>query len=428
MTRSTRRRFLTSTAAGLGALVLPRTARAEAVSVPGAISVADFGAVGDGKTPCADAFQAALDAAEARGGGVVLAPAGTYLLEKTPLIGSRVHLQGAGAATVLRGARPEGVQGAALISNKGQQAPGFEGAHDWSIAHLAIDSPDTNGIVVTHAERVELHHIYGIQAYHHFIDIVGRDVHCHNLFLTGRSGTSAFQIDSVASAQTIWDGSEAVAPLRDATEAENIILRDSIITAVAGHEGEGPQHRSSIHFHGGQSRGFLFSNLILGGAETGFYQDPNTHYDDIQISNVRSSNPGRAVWFQPGKGGQKGLMIRGLQHRSALEDGCRSIEIHGRDGAILRDCQLEAAGHADVAIELAGCQRVQIVGIQARAQGGVGIRLRDAAVRSGGVTESVQIRGAQLEGFETPFERLGKAPETVSLSDVSWQDGADPGL
>lgn len=413
-----RRSFLTSVAGGLGALTVSTAALGESASVPGAVSVLDFGAVGDGKTSCAEAFQAAFDAVEARGGGVVHVPAGMYLLEKTPLIGSRVHLRGVGAATVLRGARPAGVQGAALISNKGQQAPGFEGAHDWSIAHLAIDTPDTNGIVITHAQRVEVHHIHGIMAYHHFIDIVGRDVHCHNLLLTGRSGTSVFQIDSVASAQTIWNGEAAVAPLRDDTEATQVILRDSILTAEAGHEGDGPQHRASIHFHGGQSRGFSFHNLVLGGAETGFYQDPNTHYDDIQISQVRSQNPGRAIWCQPGKHGQQHMMIQGLQHRSTREAGYRGIEIHGRDGLILRDCQLEAAGTATIGVELVGCQRVQISGLQARAQGGVGIQVRDTEQESGGVSRDVQIRGAQLAGFESPFEHLGKASETVSFSEA----------
>ncbi|MBQ9358473.1 MAG: hypothetical protein IJT95_02920 [Abditibacteriota bacterium] len=41
-------------------------------------SVADYGAVGDGRTDCTEAFQKALDAAFAIGGGSVCVPTGDY--------------------------------------------------------------------------------------------------------------------------------------------------------------------------------------------------------------------------------------------------------------------------------------------------------------------------------------------------------------
>lgn len=109
--------------------------------------------------------------------------------------------------------------GDALISNKGQQESGYEGASDWSLSHVAIDSPKTNGIVITHAARVCLGWIHGIEVVDHFVDNVGCDVLCENLFLTGRSGASSFQIDSLAGAQTIWDGRRAVEPNYDGTQA-----------------------------------------------------------------------------------------------------------------------------------------------------------------------------------------------------------------
>ena len=43
------------------------------------LNVLDFGAVGDGATPCTEAFRAAFDAAAAAGGGTVYVPAGRYL-------------------------------------------------------------------------------------------------------------------------------------------------------------------------------------------------------------------------------------------------------------------------------------------------------------------------------------------------------------
>ena len=394
MTSQSRRNFLMASAPGAAALGMVATTPAQAALAAGAgaFDVTDHGAAGDGATPCGDAFQRAIDAAEAAGGGVVRIPPGTYLLDKTPFIASRVHLMGSGAATVLRGTRPEGAEGAALISNKGQQAPRYDGAHDWSISHLAIDSPQTNGIVITHAARVYVGFIYGIDVYNHFVDTVGRDILCENLFLTGRSGTSSFQIDSIHGAQTTWDGEQAVAPLRDGTDTEDLILRNSIITAVAGHEGDRPQHDASIHFHGSEAKGFSFSDLILGGAATGFYQDGNTLYHDIQINNVRSTNPGRAIWFNPGRTGQRNLMIRGLQYAPESNEAGKSIEIHGRDGLILSDSQLEVPGECVAAIEIAASQRVSIHGVQARGKGGVGIQLTES---------DAEVHACHLDGFDT---------------------------
>ncbi|HNR33439.1 MAG TPA: glycosyl hydrolase family 28-related protein, partial [Candidatus Hydrogenedentes bacterium] len=56
--------------------------------------VGDFGAKGDGKTDDTAAFQQALDAAGAAGGGVVEAPAGTFRINGTLSIPAGVTLQG----------------------------------------------------------------------------------------------------------------------------------------------------------------------------------------------------------------------------------------------------------------------------------------------------------------------------------------------
>ncbi len=58
--------------------------------------VTDFGAVGDGVTDDTAAFVAALAAADAEGGGVVHAPAGTYVIRDRLALGNGVVLQGDG--------------------------------------------------------------------------------------------------------------------------------------------------------------------------------------------------------------------------------------------------------------------------------------------------------------------------------------------
>ncbi|MCC5941951.1 MAG: hypothetical protein JJU37_10460, partial [Balneolaceae bacterium] len=311
-----RRHFLSTFAAGIAATpLLNKSPNFSSVSGKSFYNVIDYGAVGDGQTPSANAFQQAIDEAESNGGGYVFVPAGKFILEKTPLIGTNVHLTGCGRGTVLTGERPGDHRGAALISNKGQQASGYEGASDWSISNLTIDSPKTNGIVVSHSKNVYISHIYGIDAYHHFIDTGGKNIICENLFLTGHSGTSVFQIDSLGNAQTIWDGAKAVSPNLDGTQTKNLILCNSIITATAGSQGGRPRHDTSIHFHGEVTEGFIFSDLILGGAENGIYMDDELSYSNIQMTNITSYNPGRAVWLEPSSIKQYNISIRGLIHQ-----------------------------------------------------------------------------------------------------------------
>ena len=64
------------------------------------LSVLDFGAIADGKTLCRAAFQAAVDAAAAAGGGTVLVPAGEYLLG-TVVLRSHVHVHLEAGATLI---------------------------------------------------------------------------------------------------------------------------------------------------------------------------------------------------------------------------------------------------------------------------------------------------------------------------------------
>ena len=63
-------------------------------------SILDFGAVADGKTLAREAFQAAVDACHAAGGGTVLVPAGKFLLG-TVILRSHVHVHLEAGATIL---------------------------------------------------------------------------------------------------------------------------------------------------------------------------------------------------------------------------------------------------------------------------------------------------------------------------------------
>ncbi len=418
---SGRRDFLSSLV--LGGASLPLLASQEHLAPPprtgGEVDVTDFGAVGDGETPSAEGFQAAIDAAEARGGGWVLVPPGTFILERTPLIASRVHLRGAGASTVLRGTRKGGYRGSALISNKGQHAAGYGGAHDWAVSHLAIDSPDTNGIVVTHARNVYIGHIHGVNTYNHFIDTVGENVLCEHLFLTGRSGTSSFQIDSLSGAQTIWDGTQPVPPLYDDTDSHNVILRSSVITAVAGHEGDDEKHFVSIHFHGDDAGSFLFSDLIIGGSRFGFFQDENSRYRNIRIRNVLSSNPEYAAWFGSGERGQRGLSIGGLTHEPAPASrapaGQCSIYIYGKDAVQLSDLRLihPSGAPTQAAVEAEACRGLVLSNSILQGEGGTGLTW------ASGESEELLVSGCLFRGLETGIAVAGMSSPPPTLESLN---------
>ena len=64
--------------------------------VPAVVDVADFGAVGDGTTDDGAAFESAVDAVSAAGGGAVTVGAGTFVLRRRLSLSTGVVLRGAG--------------------------------------------------------------------------------------------------------------------------------------------------------------------------------------------------------------------------------------------------------------------------------------------------------------------------------------------
>lgn len=364
-----RRRTLVRGMIGAGALSAGSAAFAsnddsESPAQPGgALVVTEHGVRGDGRTQAAGAAQTILDRVAEQGGGVVVFPAGRYVLEKTLLIPSRVHLVGHGRATVFEGARPNDVNGYALIANAGiTDAEGYEGAADFSLQHVAIDSPRTNGIVLVHAHNAYFSNIHGIDAYHHHFDIAGsRNIVVENIFLTGRSGTAPFQIDGNPFNNNIWDGETNISPVRDGTPNDGIFLSNAVIRPT-----NRPNH--GIHLHRDGGRHIVIQNVLLEHLHNGIYRDANCHRMDVAISQVMIRDvAGRGIDFRPTDTVDRRVSFADVTVQDVRGPGF--VEYHGCEGLTFRDF---TAGPGDAT----GSQR---------------LALRDV---KGGVIDGVQVDGA----------------------------------
>ena len=141
MSDFSRRRFLTKGVAfGAAPLVgLAHVEDAVAAPPPTVYDVATFGAQGDGSADDTNAIQAAIDAANSRGGGTVVFPAGTFRITRALTIYSEIVFRGAGMrATVIRkspgGSYP-------LLKSSGFDPPTGEPApiFTWSLQNLTLD-------------------------------------------------------------------------------------------------------------------------------------------------------------------------------------------------------------------------------------------------------------------------------------------------
>jgi hypothetical protein len=141
VTDFSRRGFLTKgVALGAAPLVgLTHVEDALAAPPPTVYDVTSFGAQGDGAADDTNAIQAAVDAANARGGGTVVFPAGTFRITRALTIYSQVVFRGAGMrATVIRKS-PGG-------SYPVMKSPGFDPPTGeptpivtWSLQNLTLD-------------------------------------------------------------------------------------------------------------------------------------------------------------------------------------------------------------------------------------------------------------------------------------------------
>jgi len=296
---------------------------------------------GDGKTHIADPLQTYLNQLAAKGGGVAVLPIGRYILEKTLLIPSRVHLIGEGAGTILTGYRPDGINGLALLSNDGIVTKrGYDGAHDFSVQNLTIDSPRTNGIVLVHASNAYFSHIYGVDAHHHHFDIAGsRNVITENIFLTGRSGTAPYQIDGNPFNNNIWNGKERVRPIRDNTINDGIFLSDSVIRPT-----NRPNHGIHLHRRGGKN--IFVDNVVVENVENGIYRDRNCSREDVIFTNVVIRNvSNRGVNFRRSETRDQRVAF---QNVSVVESECPiGFEYHACEDLTMQNVKVLATANAD---------------------------------------------------------------------------------
>lgn len=335
------------------------------------LSAHERGIVGDGITHRADAIQEMLDELAEAGGGTAVLPPGRYVLEKTVLIPSHVHLVGQGAGTVLTGDRPEGVNGYALVSNAGiVTAEGYDGAHDFSIRDLAIDTPRTNGIVLVHARNAYFSNVVGLDAHHHHFDIAGsKNVVCENLFLTGRSGTAPFQIDGSPFNNNTWDGETNVQPIRDGTENDGIFLSRSVIR---------PTNRSNhgIHLHRQGGRNIFIDQVLIEHLENGIYRDPDCRREDVHISNVTIRDMSeRGISFRPTEERDRRVTLQNVNLVGIQGD--RMVSHHGCDGLTVQNLRSdERPSDRSEHVVLEDVSSARLDNLELNCRGGAALTLR----------------------------------------------------
>jgi Pectate lyase superfamily protein len=174
--------------AGAGAIAaLATSGTANAVSTTAgaqtAFNVRDYGAVGDGTTDDTAAIQAAINAANAGGGGIVFLPPGTYLSRGQTLY-SRIHLRGSGGdATILKlaaGANTAIVQSDGFAQLTGTGSAG--GIDRFSIRDLTLDGNKAENPTGGYGIRV-----YGFE--YEITEVI--IFNCHNDGFSSEWGASA---------------------------------------------------------------------------------------------------------------------------------------------------------------------------------------------------------------------------------------------
>lgn len=133
-------------ALGLGALLIPMSLSVPAPSQHGMLSVADFGAVGDGVTDCTDAIQRAIDQAQ-REYRALFVPAGIYRIEAGLVVHRTQPSAGRySAATPHWRVAPLRMVGEGATNGEGQSVI-FAGRPMAAVVTFASHQPNTNDTV-----------------------------------------------------------------------------------------------------------------------------------------------------------------------------------------------------------------------------------------------------------------------------------------
>lgn len=280
-------------------------------------NVEAHGIKGDGTTEVGQAVHELLDTIDKAGGGIVYFPPGKYLLERTPLVGDDTILLGAGRSTVFEGPRPDGSEGRALLSNKGFDASEYNGASNWAVCNVRIDSPASNGILPAHAENVRLENIYGDAIYYHHIDIVSsKNVSVDGYWATrGGEGSSdaPIQFDNQnqeATANGIQDGNEYRRTVDDDTPAKNCTLKNFEIDPE-----NDPKYGVHIHRDGNESI-TIADGYITGCQHSAIRADTGGLVEDLTIDRVSCIENARGISLGHIEEGRRELTISNVTIRT----------------------------------------------------------------------------------------------------------------
>jgi len=138
-----RRRFLALGAVPLAGLVHVEDALAS--PPPTVYDVTTYGAQGDGTTDDANGIQAAVDAANARGGGTIVFPAGTFRVTRGITIYSNIVFRGAGSG-VTRIKKSNGGGRYPILRSPGYDPPGTGvEISNWSLQNITLDGNRAGG-------------------------------------------------------------------------------------------------------------------------------------------------------------------------------------------------------------------------------------------------------------------------------------------
>ncbi|WP_265110925.1 glycoside hydrolase family 55 protein [Halosolutus halophilus] len=309
-------------------------------------NVEAHGIEGDGTTEVGHAVHDLLETVDEAGGGIVYFPPGRYLLERTPLVGDDTILVGAGRSTVFEGPRPAGDEGQALLSNRGYDATGYNGASNWGVCNVRIDAPDATGIMPAHAENVRLENIYGDRVYYHHLDIVSSK----NVVVDGYWATRGGESDSDAPVQFdsqnsgtawngVWDGGRDALAEDDGTPSRNCTLKNFEIDPE-----NGPEY--GVHLHRGRNASITIKDGYITGCQyTAIRCDPDEVVEDLTIDSVSCLENARGITVGHLESGRRELTISDVTIRTD-EGGLAAgsgLYAAGFDGAEISNVSVDGA-------------------------------------------------------------------------------------